>query len=79
MDIRNHNHSNCESECVQMLANSTSDRTEAQSASVPTWFLAYCGLLNADTLLFRSPVLIMTLSGKGLNVLQFNILELRTI
>lgn len=79
LDVRNHNHSNCESGCFQILANSTSDRTEAQSGSGSTWFSAYCGLLNADTFLFRSPGLIMTLRRKGLNVLQFNILELRTI
>lgn len=45
-----------------MLANSASDRTEAQSDSGPIWLSAYCGLLNTDILLLRSPGLIMTLS-----------------
>lgn len=62
LDIRNHSHSNCESGCLQMLANSASDRTEAQSDSGPIWLSAYCGLLNTDILLLRSPGLIMTLS-----------------
>lgn len=33
-----------------------------QSDSGPIWLSAYCGLLNTDILLLRSPGLIMTLS-----------------
>lgn len=59
LDIRNHNHSNYESTCFQMLA--------ATLFSASCCLLAHSGVLlslNADTLPFRSLGLIMILGRK---------------